>query len=148
MENTSPESTLFEFTYDEELKNSLHAAAQWAGIAALASFISTILGVISFFIQRARLDAIYREYAAYGVSRPAMTSNLISALISFVIGVLLFVFLIKFSQKTKSGLESGNGFLLNEGFAGLTVYFRIIGVILIIAIVLMLAGLLAIMGMA
>ncbi|MBK6825969.1 MAG: hypothetical protein IPG86_03390 [Chitinophagaceae bacterium] len=148
MESNPQESTLFELQYDEELKSSLQGAAKWAGMAALVSFISTIIGMVSFFIQRAKMQAMYREYAEYGISQPAMNSGMISALISFVIGVLLFVFLMKFSRKTKSGLESNDGYLLNEGFSGLAVYFRIIGIVLIIAIIFILLALLAIMGQA
>lgn len=146
LESNQPESTLFELQYDEELKNSLQSSAKWAGLAALVSFVSTVMGMVGFFIQRAKMQALYREYAEYGISQPAMSSGMISALISFVIGVVLFVFLMKFSRKTKSGLESNEGYLLNEGFSGLAVYFRIIGIVLIIAIIFILFALLALLG--
>ena len=102
--------------------------------------------MVGFFIQRAKMQALYRQYAEYGISQPSMSSGMISALISFVIGVVLFVFLMKFSRKTKSGLESNEGYLLNEGFSGLAVYFRIIGIVLIIAIIFFLFALMALLG--
>jgi len=145
MESNQAESAIFELQYDEELKSSMRDTANWAGYAALASFISTITGIISFFIQRARLQAMYREYAQYGVSRPALTGGLVSTLISFTLGVLLFVFLMKFSQRTKAGLEAGQGGLINEGLGGLTVYFRIIGIVLIIVIIFILLLLMALL---
>ena len=146
MENSQADSSLFEFQYDEELKNSLQGAANWAGMAALISFASSILGMVNFFVQRAKMQAIYRQYTEYGISEPSMGGGLISAMISFVIGVLLFVFLLKFTKKTKQGLETNETYLISEGLSGLSVYFRIIGIVLIIAIIFILLGLLAIIG--
>lgn len=145
-ENTNPSTSLFDFNLDENLKQNLRGAANWAGLAAIVSFAGSILGLINFFIQRAKMQALYREYGSFGVSSPEMTGGLVGAFISFAIGIVLFVFLLKFSRKTKQGVDAGETYLINEGLSGLSVYFRVIGIILIIVIIFMLIGLSALLG--
>lgn len=147
-ENTNPSTSLFDFNIDENLKQSLRGAANWAGIAAIVSFAGSIVALINYFMQRAKLQALYSEYGSFGASSPAMTGGLVSAFISFAIGIVLFVFLLKFSRKSKMGVDSGESYLINEGLSGLSVYFKVIGIILIIVIIFSLIGLAAVLGRA
>ena len=145
-ENTNPSASLFDFNVDENLKQSMRGAANWAGIAAIISFAGSLLGLINYFIQRAKLQALYREYGTLADSSPAMTGGLIGAFISFAIGIVLFVFLMKFSRKTKLGVDCGETYHITEGISGLSVYFKVIGIILIIVIIFSLIGISSLLG--
>lgn len=145
-DNTNPSGSLFDLSFDENLKQSLRGAAHWAGIAAIVSFAGSVLGIVNYFIQRAKLQAMYSQYESLGVSSPAMAGGMISAFISFAIGVVLFVFLLKFSKKSKLGVDTGEAYHINEGLSGLSVYFKIIGIVLIIVIIFSLLGLATLLG--
>ena len=86
------------------------------------------------------------RYTGYEQTSAASASALITIIISFLIGVALFVFLSKFSRKAKSGVDASDQYLINEGLGSLATYFKFIGILLIIIIVFALLGVLASLG--
>lgn len=137
MENSTSGESLFDLHYDEGLKQSLRGAAVWAGTAAIVSLISSILSFAGYFIQKSKVDEMYREYESLGL-KPESTGNIASAVVSLIIGLVLFGLLLKFSRKTKAGIDASEQGNIYEGLGSLSAYFRVIGIILIIVIVLML----------
>lgn len=137
MENTSGETSLFDLQIDENMKKSLSGLAVWAGIAAIVSFAGSILGLVNYFVQRAKIQALYSEYGGYAMSESSMAGGLVSTFISFLIGVVLFVFLMKFSSKTKAGVEASESGQISEGISALSVYFTIVGILIIIVLIFM-----------
>lgn len=142
MENTNPEKSLFDISFDENVKQSIKGAAVWGGIAAIVSLAGSILGVINYFVSQGKTS----RYTGYEQTSAASASALITIIISFLIGVALFVFLSKFSRKAKSGVDASDQYLINEGLGSLATYFKFIGVLLIIAIVFVLLAVLAGLG--
>ena len=141
MENT--DKSLFDLSFDENVKQQLKGAANWAGIAAIVSLIGSILGVVNYFIQQGRLDKYsVGGYEGVQMRQSAAAGGLVSLAITLAIGVILFVFLNKFSKKAKLGVQEGDQLLINEGLGSLSSYFKIIGVIIIIVIVLVFLGVL------
>jgi hypothetical protein len=145
MENTN--KSLFDISFDENVKQNLKGAATWAGIAAIVSIIGSGLGLVNYFMERGKISKYGGDgYDTMRVQQAADTGGFVSVVITLIIGIILFVFLNKFSRKTKSGVDASDQYLINEGLGSLATYFRFIGVLLIIFIVFFGLALLAVIG--
>ena len=83
--------------------------------------------------------------SAFGNYEPAPSATaggILSPLISLGIGIALFVFLNKFARSAKAGVDANDSYLINEGLGGLSTYFKIVGVLIIIFLSLLALGLL------
>lgn len=134
MENTN--QSLFDINFDENVKQSLKGTATWGGIAAIVSIIGSVLGVVNYFVQKAKMDRFYSEGSEEIVrlQRTSEAGGLFNVALSLIIGIILFVFLFKFSNKTKTGVDTGDQYVINEGLGSLATYFKIIGILFIIGI--------------
>ena len=136
MENQNTNQSLFDLSINENTKTQLRGAAVWAGIAAILSLVSAIIGLARSIIER---NNPAKEYRFEGFNNQATvstqsTGNVVSTVISLIITILLFYFLNRFSGQTKSGLISNNQELVNNGLGSLSSYFVTIGIILIIGL--------------
>jgi hypothetical protein len=143
MENINTGKSLFDMSFDENVKQSLKGAAKWGGIAAIGSLVSTVLGLINYFVEKGKRSQ-YSDNIR--VNQATETSGFITMIITLAIGIVLFVFLNKFSGKTKSGIDANDQSLVGEGLGSLSSYFKFIGVLLIILIVLVGMGVLVGIG--
>lgn len=132
MENTN--QSLFDINFDENVKQNLKGAATWGGIAAIVSIIGSVLGLVNYFVERGKISR-YGGNNYDAMQQAAETGGFVSAAITLILGIILFVFLNKFSRKTKSGVDASDQYMINEGLGSLATYFRFIGVLLIIFIV-------------
>ena len=135
MENQDVNKSLFDLSFDENTKQQLKGAATWGGFAAIISLAGSILAIISYFIQRGNTKSYQFEGFPEMRAQSQSSGNIVSAFITFIIGLVLFYFLYKFSKKTKAGVDGSNQPLISEGLGSLSSYFKIIGVILILCIV-------------
>lgn len=134
MENTN--KSLFDISFDENVKQNLKAAATWGGIAAVVTLARSILGMINYFVLRGKISRYnYGGYEGMRVQQTAEATGIVSIVIGLIITIILFTFLNKFSRKTKSGIDANDHSLINVGLGNLSTYFKIIGVLLIIMIV-------------
>ncbi len=134
MENQDTNKSLFDLSFDENTKQQLKGAATWGGIAAIVAIIGAILSFINYFIQRNNVKSF--QFEGFPEMRASQSSgNIVSSIIMFALGIALFYYLNKFSKSAKTGIDGSNQPLINEGLASLSTYFKIIGVLLIIAIV-------------
>lgn len=141
MEN-NPGSSIFDFNLDEESRSHLAAIAQWTNINAIAGLASAAITITFFIITLIRLSN-------YG-------GNLFSGLIvvwpfiSLVVSLALNITLLNASSNIKKGIESSSQAHFETGITKLATYFKIVGIITIIAIVfvafLMLVGILSSRG--
>ena len=146
MENTNTEKSLFDLSYDENLKQSIKSAAGVAGVAAFLSLAGAVLGVIAYFIQRQKIARIESAYGDLGVRQASMAGGIVSIVIGLAISLLLFAFLSKFARNVKSGINSNNNMMINEGLGGLSSYFKTAGIIIIIVIAIMILAIAAGLG--
>jgi small-conductance mechanosensitive channel len=123
---------LFELGLDENGKASLRNASVIGGIAAIFGIVNVGLGVVKFFISKARPAP--EGFESYRTNTSTGGGSIISILISLTIGFLLFYFLNKFSNQVKTGLATSNSPLITEGFGNLANYFKTVGIILIIVL--------------
>ena len=136
MENTN--QSLFDINFDENVKQSLKGAAIWGGIAAIVSLVGSILGLVNYFVQKAKMDRFYSEGGEeiMRMQRTSEAGGLFNVALSLIIGIILFVFLFKFSNKTKTGVDTSDQYVINEGLGSLATYFKFIGILMIIFIAL------------
>lgn len=138
MENQDITPSLFDLKADENVKQQLRGAAHWGGIAALVSMIVTGLGLVNYIVESAKPKPSF--YRSEGFERnfiqTEQSDNIVSVVISLIIGIFLFIFLNRFSKNTKAGIDGDNQELVTEGLGNLSTYFKIIGVLLIIILVL------------
>ncbi|MBL7743261.1 MAG: hypothetical protein JNN00_07250 [Chitinophagaceae bacterium] len=147
MEYPNTNQSLFDLQYNENFKSQLRGAAVWGGIAAILSIGSTLLGLIQTFMTKNEIPA---EFRAEGFENSTMRNvatggNIVGTVISLIISILLFYFLIRFSSLTKTGLNGNNPEMVSSGLGNLSSYFITIGVIIIIVLVIFL---IAIAGIA
>ena len=134
MENQVTNKSLFDLSFDENTKLQLKGAATWGGIAAIVAIIGAILSFIAYFIEKSSSKTY--QFEGFPEMRSSQSSgNIVSSIITFGLSIILFYYLNKFSKSTKAGIDGSNQELISEGLGSLSTYFKIIGVLLIIAIV-------------
>jgi hypothetical protein len=143
MENDN--KSLFDISFDENVKQNLKAAATWGGIAAIVSLTGSLLSLVNYFTEKGKISR-YGGTEGLRVQQAADAGGFISIAITLIIGIILFVFLNKFSRKAKAGVDASDQYLINEGLRSLSTYFSFIGVLLIIMIVLFGLGILIGLG--
>ncbi|MBK8139799.1 MAG: hypothetical protein IPK57_01430 [Chitinophagaceae bacterium] len=143
MENSTSDKSLFDLSFDENVKQSLKGAATWGGIAAIVSLIGSVLGLVNYFVEKGK-ESRYggNSLEEMQIQQAANTGGLVSVVITLIIGIILFYFLNKFSRSAKAGVDTNDHYLINEGLGSLSTYFKFIGVLLIIILVLFALGIL------
>lgn len=104
----------FNIAFDETTRAEVRKAASWARICTLCAFIGYGIALI---------------VAGFG-----HTGTFLSTLITVGIGVLVNYYLYRFATATTKGVDSMDNIKTNEGFNGLRVYFRILGILIIIGL--------------
>jgi ABC-type Fe3+ transport system permease subunit len=135
MENQDTNQSLFDLHFDENVKQNLKGAATWAGIAAIISIAGSFLGLISYFIQKGKPKTYQFEGFQEMRAQTERSTNIVSVILTLIIGLFLFYFLNRFARITKAGIDSNNQQQIGEGLGNLSSYFRIIGVLFIIGII-------------
>lgn len=133
------EHSLFDMQYDEQLKQQMKSAASMAGISAILSLVGSVLSFINYFVMQSRIRSTFSAEGFGGIQYRDTSSggNLFSAVLSLVLAIFMFYFLSQYARLSKAGLEGGDTFQIGDGLAKLSTYFKIIGVVLIIALVFM-----------
>ncbi len=112
MEEQDKLTGIFDFSFTAKLKDDLRTAAIWAKLAAIFSFIGSAVALV----ESMRLG------------------NIFSAFISAAISVTIAIYLFNFGSKTKKAIEATDQPELEEGLNSLRLYFKILGIILIIVL--------------
>jgi hypothetical protein len=149
MELQDNSHSLFSVSLDENVKKNLRGAAKWAGNAALVGLVGTILSVVVFIVGQSRTSTRYQSSEGFNSFRSggaSQSDGLPSLVIGLIIGIALFYFLNKFSKTTIAGLDGGDSPTVSEGIGNLATYFKIIGVIFIVMIVVVFLGVLVAIG--
>ncbi len=143
-------TSLFGLGIDENSKAQLSEAARWAKFLAIAGFVGLglmiIYGIYMSFIFSSMLGQMDDRFGGMGGSG-GLASSLGAGMIVFyiimaIIGFFPLLFLLRFSNKMKAALDSNDQDVLNESFRNLKVYYRYIGIITIISLVLIVISIL------
>ena len=132
MDNSN--KSLFNFGLNENAKSQLQSLAQVAGIAALLSLVSAILGAASLFIGKGTTRQAVEGFGQTTIYTERSESPA-TTIISLLVGLLMFFFLNRFATQTKKGLAASNPEILENGFGGLAAYFTTMGVLICLVLV-------------
>jgi uncharacterized membrane protein SpoIIM required for sporulation len=143
MENYDQDNSFLKVTFDDNAREQLKTIALWAKICALCAFVSYAIALIVAFFGRTRTAAFGGDENAV-VTSTAKVTAIAGAIISAAIGFAINYFLYRFATDTKKGLDGIDQVKLNEGLVNLKTYFKILGIILLIALII--CGLLFLAG--
>jgi|ERR1700730_5173230 len=130
MENENKFDNFFNIPIDAEAKELIRTIAIWARLVAIIAFVSYALALLIAIIRPdVQLEG---TRLSLGSSR---VGSIIGALISGAIGIAINLFLYRFAVAAKDGVETQNTIQLETAFDNLRTYFKIIGIILIIVLV-------------
>ena len=143
-------TSLFGLSIDQTSKSYLSEAAKWAKFLAIAGFIGLGLMVVYGIYISLVLSTAMQEfedgfgggYSTRGLGSTFGTGVIIIYIIIAVIAFFPLLFLLRFSKKMKTALDSNEQEILNDSFRNLKVYYQYVGVLTIIGLVLMLLSLL------
>jgi pilus assembly protein TadC len=110
MENSINDISTLEIS--SKLRSDLREAAVWGRVIAILGLCTSAFSLIVSF----------------------KTGMVIFSLISAAVSVFIYLYLLKFGSQTKKALETNDQQTFNDGLRNLNTYFKIAGVILIIAI--------------
>ena len=135
MENQANTEDIFDIAIDAKAKSLISDIALWAKIVAIVGFVSYGISLIVAFLGKNSMG----QNDLGVVSR---TSQIVGTLIVVIIGVIINLFLYRFSIEAKNGVEGVNQGQLETGFNNLRTYFKILGILTIIIISIMALALL------
>jgi hypothetical protein len=140
MENQIQQEELFDVEIDATAKSLINDIATWAKIVAVSAFVSYGLSLVVAVMSKSEIESGFAASAG-------KASQIASALVGAVIGVIINIFLFKFAVEAKHGVEHMDQGRLESGFNNLRIYVKILGILLIIALVFfVLALLVALLG--
>ena len=134
-------SSLFSLSIDPVTKAHLSETAKWARFLAIMGFILVLLflgvGVYASIIL-SRFDSAFSGSSryrgmGYGFGAGMLVGYVIAALVAF----FPLLFMLRFANKMRRALNTDDQALLNSSFQNLKIYFRYIGIIAVISIVIM-----------
>lgn len=100
-------------------------------IFAILLLVNGVLGLLAYFTTRQ--EVIVAE--GFATSIINSQNNIVATLIGFLLNVLFFYFLYRFSTSSKKAIEGLDQSELNISFNYLGTYFKIIGVLLILGLI-------------
>lgn len=112
--------TLSDLPVGGRLKDILTTITTWAKIIAIINFVSIPLG----FYESIKENSV------------------VSGIITAGVTILINIFLLNFSNKTKRSIDTTDQYSFNSGMNDLKNYFKVIGIVLIIMIVIAVVALL------
>lgn len=125
MEN-NPNSSIFEFNLDEESRSNLSSLTQWINLNAITGLISAGVSVIAFVVTLNRLSS-FGSTAAAG---PGISGMVLGLAISLLLNILLLMS----ATNLKKGLDNSSQFHFTTGLTKLATYFKVVGILAIVAI--------------
>jgi Family of unknown function (DUF5362) len=123
--NEQQNDSIFEFNLDDEGKSQLSGIAQWANINAIVSLVSLGLSVISTIL-------VFIKASRYSPATGGLFQLFIGVGISLVVNIILLAA----ATNIKKGLELNDQGHFNLGIAKLATYFKVIGILVIVAMIL------------
>jgi len=133
MQTNDNTDNFFNLSIDASAKELIKTAASWAKIIAITGFISASLSV---------LGAIFNKPAAGSENLYATGGGVVGALIIGGLTVSINIFLLRFASHTYGSLNTMNQEEFNEGISNLRVYFKFLGILILIFFSLFILGML------
>ena len=135
-------SSIFSLSVDPLAKTHLMETAKWARFLAIVGFVFIflfiVIGIISSIALSRYSDTYDGGFRQRGFANSLGAGTAFSYIIIAIISFFPLLFMLRFANAMKKAIETDDQQLLNSSFLNLKVYFRYLGIITIIAMVLML----------
>lgn len=122
MEQEQTPDKIFNIEIDMISRDHLKTISTWARIIAVVGFISLGLTLIRLLVNPDSNNTA------------ALIAMLFFVLIYLAVMTLLYVFLLRFANRTSASLNTQNQDQFNSGIGYLATYFKVLGIIIIIGI--------------
>jgi len=122
MEQEQTSDKLFNLEIDMITRDHLKTITTWARIIAIVGLITVGLSLIRLFANPG------------GVNAAMLVGTILASLIYLTVITLLYVFLLRFANRTSASLNTQNQEQFNSGIGSLATYFKILGIIIIIVL--------------
>lgn len=119
----------FNIAFDPATRAQVRQAAVWAKVCTLCAFVGYGIALIVAIFGRPNYSG---DTEGARVTGFLQAGNLAGVLIGTLIGVTINYFLYRFAVAAIRGMDTMDSIKTNEGFDNLRLYFKIIGILLII----------------
>ena len=123
----------------------LKETASWAKFISIVGIVASILLAVAAFFVGAMISRYgSNPYNRYSSSFASMGAGIITAIYLLFAVICFFVsfYLNRFAMRMRSALDNYDQSALTQAFQNIKIYFRIIGILLIIYIAFLILGLL------
>ena len=134
---------LFSLTIDPGTKAYLNETAKWAKFLSIVAMIVLILVFLFTVLSASVLDNASfvtlggtSTRVSEGASNSVRIGMIIGSLIMIAIGFIPLFYLLQFANRLKKALAANQQNVLNESFYNLKRYFRFLGIVVIIVLIL------------
>jgi len=133
-------SSLFSLTIDPVTKTHLSETARWARFLAILGMIVLVLGLVVSLMGA----TVFTRFFGFPTGVEDDTNSTMGAVrIGMVVGTLItsaiiffpLLFLLRFANAMRRAIAANDQSRLNEAFQNLKVYFRFLGILVIIFLV-------------
>ncbi|MFV0604272.1 MAG: hypothetical protein ACK5NK_00400 [Niabella sp.] len=128
---------------DVYTKHSIISTAKVAGISAILSISSVVLGFIIFFTKPQTVAPAKEGFEESSAASIATGSSIASLLFSSAINILLFYYLYRFAKISRKALQANQPQLLETGLYSLSGYFKTSAILVIVSAGLLVLAVLA-----
>ncbi len=126
MNQQTESANMLEMQMNEDIKSSFAGLAQWTYYSAIVGFISAGVSIVNAV-------SVVSKASQYG--NASAGSTLTGAIIGLAISVIINMALLAASNGIRKGILSADQGYFNQGLSKLAQYFKIIGILSIIALV-------------
>jgi hypothetical protein len=129
MENNEHKSIFDEFIVDETAKANLTEISRWANVNAIVGFVSLGVSLLSLVLLSVKASE-------YGMGTQVAGKGVLNLLITGVVSLLLNITLLQAAANIKKGVQNTDQGAFTLGVTKMAVYFKTVGIITIIALIL------------
>lgn len=127
----NPLDNFFDIALDGPIRSQIKRAAVWAKVSALCSFIGYLILFATTILGLRKISGDMENgmpIIGFGFG------NIIGMLIMMAIAIIVNYFLYRFAASTARGMDSMDSIATNRGFNSLRIYFRIVGILIIVGL--------------
>ena len=130
----------FNLSLDTDARQQLKQIALWSKICSLSAFAGYVVSLVVAIFGHKNYSLEAEGFSFGGYIRSG--NSLVSVLITAVFGGIVNYFLYRFAVAVDQGIQSSDALKVNTGFDSLRIYFKILGIALVVAFSLAIIGIL------
>jgi hypothetical protein len=130
-EGTNQLDNFFNLSFDTDARQQLRQIALWSKIISLSAFAGYIVSLVVAIFGHKNYSLEAEGFSFGGYIRSG--NSLVGVLITAVFGGIINYFLYRFAVAVDEGIQSSDALKVNMGFDSLRIYFKILGIVLVVA---------------